>query len=71
MDSHTDYCTEQVFPLVWRRIPIPLLKYSKIGMEICPWNGDPSLKWVQQPSGKVFISVSVSVPVEKVLHSTM
>ena len=36
MDSHTDYCTKQVFPLVQRRIPIPLLKYSKIGMEIRP-----------------------------------
>ena len=46
-DSHMDYCTEQVFPLVWRWIPIPLLKYSKIGMEICPWDRDPSLKWVQ------------------------
>ena len=35
-DSHKDYCTTQVFPLVWRQIPIPLLKYSKIGTEICP-----------------------------------
>ena len=35
-DSHMDYCTKQVFPLVQRWIPIPLLKYSKIGTEICP-----------------------------------
>ena len=46
-DPHTDSCTMQVFSLVWRRIPIPLLKYSKIGMEICLWDGDLSLKWVQ------------------------
>ena len=46
-DSHMDYHTEQVFPLVRRQIPIPLLKYSKIGMEICPWDRDLSLKWVQ------------------------
>ena len=46
-DPHTDSCTMLVFALVWRWIPIPLLKYSKIGMEISPWDGDPSLKWVQ------------------------
>ena len=38
-DSHTDYCTKQVFPLVQRWIPIPILKYSKIETEICPYNG--------------------------------
>ena len=47
MDSHMDYCTKQVFPLVQTQIPIPSLKYSKVGMEMCPWDGDPSLKWVQ------------------------
>ena len=35
-DSHTEYSTKQVFPLVRRQIPIPLLKYSKIGPEISP-----------------------------------
>ena len=46
-DFHMDYCTKQVFPLVWRRIPIPLLKYSKTGTVMCPADRDPSLKWVQ------------------------
>ena len=35
-DPHTDSCNMQVFTLVRRRIPIPLLKYSKIGTEIHP-----------------------------------
>ena len=46
-DSHTDYCTKQVFQLVRRQMSTPLLKYSKIGIEIRPWDRDPSLKWVQ------------------------
>ena len=25
----------------------PLIQMYGIGMEICPWDGDPSLKWVQ------------------------
>ena len=35
-ETETDYCTKQVFRLVWRQIPIPLLKYSKIGTETGP-----------------------------------
>ena len=25
----------------------PLIEMYGIGTEICPWDGDPSLKWVQ------------------------
>ena len=39
-------------------------------MEIYPWDRDPSLKWVQYPLGKVSVSVSISIPVENVVHNT-
>ena len=31
------------FLLVQIRTLTPLLKYGKIEIDICPWNGDPSL----------------------------
>ena len=56
------------FPLVWIQTQM-----SGIGIEICPRNGDPFLKWVPLPFGKLSIqgSESESEPVGKVLHSTM
>ena len=42
----------RIFPLVQIWTLDPLIEIYVIGMEICPWHRDPSLKWVQYPFGK-------------------
>ena len=42
-----DSCTMQDFSTGSDSDSDPLIEMYGIGMEICPWDGDPSLKWVQ------------------------
>ena len=46
-DSEMDSCTRQNFSTGSDSDSDPLIEMYVIGMEICPWDRDPSLKWVQ------------------------
>ena len=46
-DTDTDSCTMQDFPTGSDLDSDPLTEMHVIGTEICPWDRDPSLKWVQ------------------------
>ena len=46
-DSDSDSCTVQDFSTGSDFDSDPLIQMYGIGMEICPWDGDLSLKWVQ------------------------
>ena len=46
-DSDTDSCTMQDFSIGSDSDSDPLVEVYEMGTEICPWDGDPSLKWVQ------------------------
>ena len=46
-DSDSDSCTVQDFSTGSDLDSDPLIQMYGIGMEICPWDGDLSLKWVQ------------------------
>ena len=50
--SDTDSCSMQDFSTGSDLDSDLLIEMYVIGMEICPWDGDPSLKWVQYPFGK-------------------
>ena len=51
LDSDTESCTMQDFSIGLDLDSDPLIEMYVIGTEICPWDGDPSLKWVQSSSG--------------------
>ena len=46
-DSDTDSCTMQDFSIGSDSDSDALIEMYVIGMEICPWDGDLSQKWVQ------------------------
>ena len=46
-DTDTDSCTMQDFSTGLDSDSDPLTERYVIGIEICPWDRDPSLKWVQ------------------------
>ena len=61
-DSDKDSCNMQDFPIGSDSDSDPLIEMYVKGTEICPWNGDLSLKWVQYPFGKgIRISTGVQV----------
>ena len=60
-DSVMDSCTMQDFSICSYSDSDPLIEIYVVGMEICPWNRDLSLKWVQNPFRKgIQIQVRVS-----------
>ena len=60
-DSDTYSCTMQAFSIGSNWDSDPLIEMYVIGMKICPWDRDPSLKWAQYPFGKgIQILVQVS-----------
>ena len=46
-DSETNSCIMQDFSIGSDLDSDPLIEMYVIGMEICPWDRDPTLKWVQ------------------------
>ena len=60
-DLDTDSCTIQCFSIGSDSDSDPLIKMYVIGTEICPWDRDPSLKWIQYPLEKGSESAPESV----------
>ena len=69
-DSDTDSCTMQDFSIGSDTDSDSLIEMYVIGTEICPWDRDVSLKWVQYPFGKVDLNLNLS-QWKLVLYNTM